>query len=200
MADFQSRYTIRPPVIVTASGQRFALPNQELLGDRIYAYNDSGGDLWKPGSIIITGVSPDNQGSAGNLAAGADANPILIVGDLASDPANFGSRPVLGIATGITEPGKWGELATSGIIPVMCRDLALDAQLAFIGVWVRVSAGLDENGSPGVCESITATNLISSVQGTATPGQIIGQIVVPAGTAAGRTGSNFYVIVRLKFR
>lgn len=193
-----------PPVIEQfPDGTRLCGKAPDYVTGRIYAYNDSAGDIWYPGTIIVTGISPGRRWRAGKLAARDDVPGIIITGDVGNDPANFGSTPVIGVAVSTTGPGQWGELAVSGCVPVRCRDASVDIALRSVGCWVRLSADFDDYGTPGVCESISASSLQSTVAGTSTPGQIVGQVVVPAFNNVApdeSTGSLFYVVVLLKLR
>ena len=200
---FANAFSGPPPIQVFPDGTRVAAASPDYVVGKIYAYNDSSGDVWYPGTIIITNISPGRRWRAGKLAAKDDIPGITIVGDVGNDPANFATQPVIGVATGITTAGQWGELAVSGIVPVRCRDASSDIPLRSAGGWVRLSADVDDYGTPGVCESISAANVQSATAGISTPGNIIGQIVVPALNVVApeeSTGSNFYVVVILKLR
>lgn len=193
--------TIYAQILTGPDGSRVVAPHPYFIAGTISVYNDNPLDLWYPGSVVVSGLTPPTW-RAGTLAVAEDLPAIYLPSELCTDSAmyDFG-HCFMGVTLSHVMPQTWGQVATPGsIVPVRCHDASIDFSLQQQGTWVRWSADVGEYNALGCVESVAFSDINSATPDTSRPGTVVGQVVVPAGVGAGFTGSNFYVIVRINPR
>lgn len=138
-----------------------------------------------PGLVVSTGFFPGVPMLAKPWLLESITDEPRTMKLLVRPKTNSNAETILGIALNHSEFGQIVKIAGPGSFAVAkCGDADADAPLKTAGTWV----GCDGAAIPGELRSYTTAEIVAA----ANQGRIVGRIVVPAGTGAGKTGSNFY--------